>query len=76
MNNDIKEKLKNEYNCEFVANMDYAGHNIIKAMESATEGISYRYFNLKKDGQIEEIVDELLLAYFKSQNEITDENNY
>jgi len=72
----IKEELKNNYNCQYVTSMNYANHEIIKALESLPNGISYRYFRIANDNRLVEVIDELLLAYFKSENEISDENNY
>lgn len=74
--NSVKENLKKEYNCQLVTIINYANHEFAKGIESIEGGILYRYFSIKKDNQLEEIKDELLLAYFRKMNETNDENNY
>lgn len=74
--NKVTEELKNEYSCQLITTINYADHEIIKALESSSNGMSYRYFRIAKNGQLMEIIDELLLAYLKRENEITEEDNY
>ena len=74
--NIVIKNLKEKYHCQFIAIMNYADHDFVKGMESMEGGILYRYFKLLKDDELEEIKDELLLAYFKKMNETNDENNY
>jgi len=74
--NIIEEKLEKEYQCQFVAVINYADKDFVKAFDLEEKRVFYRYFRVLNDNNLEEIVEELLLAYFRKMNEIQDETNY
>lgn len=71
-----KEKLKKEYNCQLISIINYANIDFIKALDDENEEIYYRYFKVGKEDELEEILDDLLLAYFRKMNETNQEENY
>ena len=74
--NIIKENLEKEYQCQFIAIMNYAGHHFAKTFMTEQEKVSYRYFKVLENNTVEEVTNELLLAYLKEMNEIHEEINY
>lgn len=74
--NVIKKSLEEEYDCDLIKVIRYADKSFIKALERENINPSYRYFMVKKDNKLEEIVDNLLLAYFRENNEISEDVEY
>ena len=66
--NEIKNVLKEKYNCEPVDYFKYGNHEFTKAVEIIKNGICYRYFDVTNN--VIEIKDQILLDYFRKNNEI------
>lgn len=74
--NVVSKKLENEFNCQFTGVFKYRNHQFVKAVEVLDWGIRYRYFEILKNNKIVEILDEVILKYFKSTYEIHTKENY
>ena len=68
--NIVSRNLEKEYNCKIIAIIHYNRQLFLKVIENNINHIKYRYFKVEKNNIIKEIVDELLLTYFKEKNEI------
>ena len=71
----IKYQLKKEFNCELINIFQYENTNFIKGIELLEHGIRYRYFKVDNN-KIQEIVDKMILEYFKENKENNSEIIY
>ncbi len=72
--NIVKDILKKDYDCQLVNIFKYENHEFCKAIQNLEIGICYRYFSI--NDKVEEVLDELLLSYFRENYEIHTNINY
>ena len=71
----VKKILKDNFDCNMVNIFKYENDEFCKAIQILRNGICYRYFIINNN-DVNEVIDEVLLSYFRENYEINTEVNY
>lgn len=75
ISDEIKQKLIQEKNVEFVDEINYKNKKYIKTVRLLKKGIDYIYYEIE-EGKIREIKNQELMAYFKKNYEVNEGSIY
>ncbi|MBQ2835981.1 MAG: hypothetical protein IJE68_04025 [Clostridia bacterium] len=75
ISDEIKQKLIQEKNVEFVDEINYKNKKYIKTVRLLKKGIDYIYYEIE-EGKIREVENQELIAYFKKNYEVNEGSTY
>lgn len=74
--NVIRNILSEKYNCDLITILNYTSKNFAKTLDKSNEIPYYRYFLVRNNNTVDEILDDLILAYFRENYELSEDVEY
>ena len=72
----IKKSLKENYNCIYTNIFEYQNASYVKALKEDEDGIIYKYFEINENNDLNEVIDNSTLEYFRDQYEENSDVDY